>query len=156
MKKYFRIVPFAAFLALTLVYSCKKEPGGSNVFRPATDTVRGNPVPSSLVIDSYAGTYHVAGSWYGVGLVSGSGNFDDTIVISKYNNSTLVLTGNQSIFHFSGSPMFNAVNTFWVGGGDNWEQIVFRTPYNDSIFFTSQFGYASGYTAYQCEGKKIF
>jgi hypothetical protein len=146
MYKYIRTLPLLAFLMLMLNNSCKKE-------SPNTTTI--DRIPP---MDSFVGSYHVMGGWYGVGSVGGSGNIDGIIFVSKYNDSTLVVTGSGTGLNLSGNPMgYEATSTylFWVGGGDNWEQVVFRKPYNDSIFYTSKYGFASGYEAVQCQGEKI-
>lgn len=146
MSKHIHI--FLLLLFLMLAYSCKKE---------SSNTTEGISMNSGIPMDSFAGTYHVVGEWHGVGMVGGSGNIDTIITVGRYNDSLLVVTGGGSELSLSGNPLtYETASTylFWVGGGDNWEQVVFRKPYNDSIFYTSENGFASGYTAVQCQGEK--
>lgn len=114
------------------------------------------PINPSLM-DSFTGTYHLIGEWYGVGTVSGSGNIDTIITVSVYNDSMLALSGTVGNMSAFGPVTYEPASAyaFDIGGGDNWEQIVFRKPYNDSIFYTSEYGFASGYTSVQCQGAKI-
>src|SRR5580704_1743695 len=145
------MVNFRAFFLLILIvataYSgCKKKP-----LLPLSFT----PIP----VDSFVGTYHVMGSWaehiMGDTSVLPSGNIDTNFIISKGGDSTLWLSGEAFnyttiIYTIDTIHNYNFVSIYF--NGDNGAVVSFRRPYNDSIFFWSEYGGLGGGTATQWQG----
>jgi len=138
----------AAFLILVLIYSCKKA------------------TPPFPPIGSFVGTYHVTGRWsYWQGGDTGvmpSGYVDTNITIVSGGENSLILSGNwynyASYTIYVGAVSYDTTNNYnfaWYGNGDNSGEVIFRKPFNDSIFFNSYIGGRGSGTTTQWQGKKI-
>jgi hypothetical protein len=119
-----RLIYPGLFLLIILVYGCKKDT---------------NP---SSVIDSLAGYYSYAGNVQ-------SGNHDTVYPAVPINGASTITVSNATSLVYNGIPLnYNSIN-YQTGDTDSlnayiynevdccgYTQILFRRPYNDSIFIT--------------------
>lgn len=124
---------FFYLLAVILISACNKS----------NDILDNKPV--IIPIDSFTGYYHMIGTstTYNTGWPPITTNIDDTILVSKLNDSTLLFGNSLGLIYYNTQPE-DFYLFFYTNNWNASKSLEFHKPYSDDSAFYSYSENAGG------------